>query len=158
MKVFVNALRGREFTAIMLLLFITFNEGFCKCSQRKRGYGNYDIADCNFNETNVTRCDTLLVDVTPRLGWTTYICVFLVVFSCFIYLYLFCMLIILFRDHANWSNTVKDNVVHIVSMVRPQILLKGTMVIKMLVRLTSWKLWMIVYLLKNSLGYCPRHD
>ena len=158
MKVFVNALRGREFTAIMLLLFITSNEGFCKCSQKKRGYGNYDIADCNFNETNVTRCDTLLVDVTPRLGWTTYICVFLVVFSCFIYLYLYCMLIILFNGHVNWSNTIKDNEVNIVSMVRPQILLKGTMVIKMPERLTSWKLWMIVYFLKNSLGYCPRHD
>ena len=40
----VNALRRRKFTAIMLLRIVTFNE------------------------SNVTRCDTLLVDVTPRLG------------------------------------------------------------------------------------------
>ena len=55
--------------AIMLLLIVTSNEGICKCSQRKRVYGIYDLADCKtFNESNVTRCDTLLVDVTPRLG------------------------------------------------------------------------------------------
>ena len=45
----VNALGGREFMAIMILPIVTFNE------------------------FNVTRCDTLLVDVTPRLGWTMYI-------------------------------------------------------------------------------------
>ena len=129
---------------------------FCSFFYKKSG--NKVVEIVIFNESNVTRCDTLLVDVTPRLGWTTYICVFLVVSSCFIYLYLYCMLIILFSDHVNWSNTVKDNEVNIVSMVRPQILLKGTMVIKMPERLTSWKLWMIVYFLKNSLGYCPRHD
>ena len=155
MKVFVNALGGREFTAIMLLLMVTSNEGFCKYSRGREFTAIVILRIVIFNEYSVTRCDTFLVDVTPRLGWTTYICVFLVVFSCFIYLYLFCMLTILFSDHANWRNTVKDNVVH---MVRPQILLKGTMVIKMLVRLTSWKLWMIVYLFKNSLGFYPRHD
>ena len=40
----VNTLRKMKFTAIMLLRIVTFNE------------------------SNVTRCDALLVDVTPRLG------------------------------------------------------------------------------------------
>jgi len=30
-----------------VLRMVTSNEGMCKCSQRKRVYGNYVIADCN---------------------------------------------------------------------------------------------------------------
>ena len=37
-----------EFMAITLLRIVASNEYICKCSQTKRVYGNYDIADCNF--------------------------------------------------------------------------------------------------------------
>ena len=36
--------------------------------------GNRSVADCNFLMKWMSQeCDTFLVDVTPRLGWTTYI-------------------------------------------------------------------------------------
>ena len=40
--------KGVASMAALMLQFVTSNEGICKCSQRKRVYSNYVIADCNF--------------------------------------------------------------------------------------------------------------
>ena len=60
--------KGEASMAALMMQFVTSNGGIVNALRRRKCTAIMSLLIVTFNEFNVTRCDALLVDVTPRLG------------------------------------------------------------------------------------------